>query len=520
VVPDTLSTADFLDGRMKTPTAYQQYLTTGAGFDSKGNAVVMINGYAGIIKGNIRLTNGIIHIIDHVLDPITITLAQLIESKPEYSIFTQALKYTGLYDTLNVNDTAILVKNRSLYTVLAETDANYKEYNINSFDELKNQIMQLSPANPAKPDSLYLYMAYHILVSNDKDPNSGMKYFTDLEENNASMSFIQLPISSRMVSDTIMMINETIKDGAFIFGTQLVRKYSNLTAANGVLHTLAKSLEPRMPLVPRTLQPHSVFWEVTDQPEIKANPNYQKASFTFGQSGIKTMTWVSGSAAGNVMYYEKQAINLADYAYCNSDNLNWDPKDINVPKVTFKTPYLIHGKYKVWVCGGWFRNTGYEMKGNFYYKPWLQADNDNDVDVAADSLYVKLPNFYNNYFSTTWGVSNAAPNTNMDANQLEALNLKVYTITNDSTVDRGKQTNSYGFTTWGFMLGTMDVQVDGYIRLKFLAVGGDKNLQARIDMFHFIPVLESQVWPKFTRTGRAIGKFTTYALTTKNYQKD
>src|SRR5574340_200858 len=77
LIEDTIPTTAFTDGKIATPTMYGQYLTTGAQNDN-GTTKITVNKIAKIIKPNIRLGNGIVHVIDHVLLKATKTLAEQI----------------------------------------------------------------------------------------------------------------------------------------------------------------------------------------------------------------------------------------------------------------------------------------------------------------------------------------------------------------------------------------------------------------------------------------------------------
>jgi len=98
LIQDTVSTSGFTDGKLSTPTMYGQYLITGV----NDAGITMVNRQAFITQSNILIGNGYIHVIDHVLQPARLTLAKMVEQNSKFSIFTQALKATGFYDTLTL----------------------------------------------------------------------------------------------------------------------------------------------------------------------------------------------------------------------------------------------------------------------------------------------------------------------------------------------------------------------------------------------------------------------------------
>jgi hypothetical protein len=62
-----------------------------------------INNQAPVIRTNIELSNGFIHLIGSALKPITYTTYNWLEQHPGYSIFKTAVDVTGLKETLNSN---------------------------------------------------------------------------------------------------------------------------------------------------------------------------------------------------------------------------------------------------------------------------------------------------------------------------------------------------------------------------------------------------------------------------------
>jgi len=101
VIVDTINSTRFTDGKLPAPTMYGQYLTAGTFFE-EGQAKIKINKYSEVERVDIRVANGIIHSVKTVLEPVTSSVAELIEQDTQLSIFSNALKLTGLYDTLKL----------------------------------------------------------------------------------------------------------------------------------------------------------------------------------------------------------------------------------------------------------------------------------------------------------------------------------------------------------------------------------------------------------------------------------
>lgn len=134
IIQDTLSTLNFTDGKLPTATMYGQFITTGTAL-TNGTALYTVNKQANIVQPNIRVGNGIIHAVDHVLTPATLTIAQTIAANPKYSIFNQALIATGYADTLNVLPASN--PGRPFLTLIAQTDSVFNAAGISSYTDLK-----------------------------------------------------------------------------------------------------------------------------------------------------------------------------------------------------------------------------------------------------------------------------------------------------------------------------------------------------------------------------------------------
>jgi uncharacterized surface protein with fasciclin (FAS1) repeats len=83
-----------------------------------GSLVQEVNNDARIIYPNIFLTNGYIHIIDKVLEPVTNNSFEWLKNNADFSIFTKALEITKLCDTFNISSATSI----SSSTLLVETD--------------------------------------------------------------------------------------------------------------------------------------------------------------------------------------------------------------------------------------------------------------------------------------------------------------------------------------------------------------------------------------------------------------
>ena len=116
LIQDTISTSSFTDGKLSSPTMFGQFLITGV----NDAGATVINRQSIVVRPNLLTSNGYIHQIDKVLQPAKLTTAQILEQNTQFSIFTQALKATGLFDSFNIANNSDTT--RKWLTVLSESD--------------------------------------------------------------------------------------------------------------------------------------------------------------------------------------------------------------------------------------------------------------------------------------------------------------------------------------------------------------------------------------------------------------
>jgi uncharacterized surface protein with fasciclin (FAS1) repeats len=220
---DTVTTGSFKDGKLPVPTMLGQYLITGVSNEGGGSSY-RVNRQALVTKSNIRVGNGIIQQLDHVLVPAALTIAKQLEAKAEFSIFTEALKATGYYTLLNtVNaDTA-----KRWMTVVAESNQALADSGITSYNALKTRYS--NTGNPAaEADSLHIYVAYHIL--------SGIKFLGDIITSPAHATFQPQEVLTTQLINEDVVLNENEFNGVLEKGVYVARLASDNAATNGVWH--------------------------------------------------------------------------------------------------------------------------------------------------------------------------------------------------------------------------------------------------------------------------------------------
>jgi uncharacterized surface protein with fasciclin (FAS1) repeats len=453
LLSDTIRSNTFTDGKLPSLTMFGQYLITGTQ-NTGGITKIVINRQANVVQSDITVGNGIIHVIDNVLRPAKFSVAQLIENNPKYSIFTQALKETGFYDTLNILPANNPDVRRKFLTVLAESDSVLKVAGFSTYAALKAKYS--NTGNPKNVlDSLHLFIAYHILFD--------AKYLADIATSQSQTTLAPLEIVSSSLTGTTILINDVTFLGVHEPGAQLERSASDNSATNGVLNSVLQHYTLKI------RQPVRVDFDVADQPEIrKLTSIFRKSTTTVGW--LKTggdpfvdIDWQDGAMAFGPTYSWSTASTITRYMLY-ADMLMLPTGGPNrVLWWEFRTPLIVRGKYKVWV--------GYRNQ-----KQSGSSLNVNQISVDGVAL-PKLLEF------------TVARPVGTDA-ELEAQGWKQYSENADAVIGAR-------------LLGIIDIKTTDRHILRIQNITGTQN-NNNLDLFQFIPINDDQVYPRFKPDGTLI----------------
>ena len=452
LLEDTVYTGSFTDGKLPVITMYGQFLVTSV-INKSGVSSYLVNRQASVSESNIRVGNGIIHVIDEVLLPATKTIAEQLAAKPEYSIFVQALQATGYYSRLNVVDPNLTTRWK---TVIAESNQALADSGITSYAQLKTKYSQTG--NPALPnDSLNMYVAYHI--------TEGLKFLGDIIGTATHETWLPQEVISIKLIDQDVVINQDEFNGVLEIGVKIDRSKSDIAATNGVWH------DAKAHYMVKYRKPTALYWDVSSFTEIMKLPAYYKrANYSFtrateADNPIKDSYWGWGPLASTntLTYSYSAASSITNYAY-NSD-VNILPMGLPNRPVWWemRTPPIVKGRYKVWIT----------------YRQQKQSSSSNmlcQVEVNG-TLMQRTMNFTETRPAGT------------DA-ELEAIGWKRYTE-NTSNLWAARQVGVIDFTTTKQQI----------VRITPL-VGTQNN--NNLDMIHFIPVDENQILPRFRPDGTKI----------------
>lgn len=450
IIRDTIPTANFIDGRLSQPTMLGKYLTTKTVQIGDQMPIIRVSEQANIIEKDIRAGNGIIHKIDNVLLPNPLTVGEIINQLPEnYSLFKSIMLETGIIDSLTSTNVG------KWYTALLISNEAYSTAGITNRDELINK---LKLAQPDIADDnvklLKLYAGYHILPK--------LAYVADLSVASSELTLANNQVITLRTNKDSLIVNEYRSLSKFEKGI-LINKSSEWTdysCNNGVTIDLSGYIQP----VKRG--PEAVYWEITDQPEVKKLQEYRKigSSVTFLPGELSELNF--GGKNNPVIRYKVDAYSQ------NSQYVNGDYFEISTlrPSVMqwmeIKTPVLTEGIYYVWIC--WRRGGD----NNKFKTTFRQEGKEDQV----------LPNVFDlgEYFAKA-----NSPEVNLN-NGMKQYNAK-----------------SINSVICSRNCGAIQVDYTGRHTLRIDALSGG-SASAQFDMIQFIPVDQNQIWPKFDYSGKAI----------------
>lgn len=305
ILPTRIKSAEFVQGPQPTPTGRGDFITLDISKGFKYNTIA--NGIAKVYETDIEYSNALVHKIDAVLNPPTLTIGEFLnQNKDVYSILISGLQRTGLMDTLtNLTDSR---GQRIRLTLFAETNDVLQAAGIQNFDNM-----------PA--DELEALMRYHIIP--------GANFSASYTQFRPAMA--ALNVQERWDS-TLLGIN----NNDYIYFNLAAKKLINDTAdfaatdiimRNGVIHNVDRHINFH-PGIRRT-QIYHVFWKNTN--------------FAYGIPGVSSAQPPVLSTSGSILwrYYLEGAVNGRSEYF-----LFMAPDGINDSLVTV-VKNIRRGKYKI-----------------------------------------------------------------------------------------------------------------------------------------------------------------------------
>ncbi|MBN2765249.1 MAG: fasciclin domain-containing protein [Paludibacteraceae bacterium] len=238
-------------------------------FDSDsitGKSKILLNSNSEMVEKDIEVYNGVIHAINRVLTPSMAQLPDLIAAENDLTIFSAALKLTGM------NDSLLLIEDKTYdpdlyqykdeyetytipcpptrkygYTAFVESDELFMKNGINSIEDLVAKAEEWYPSPgyennfTNRNNSLNKFISYHLV---EKVVNSNQFFFNVSAAKNTELyEFLETMFTHRIMkvsnkritSGMAAMINPDSEDELYVTNR-------SKTTVNGVIHYLHKIL--------------------------------------------------------------------------------------------------------------------------------------------------------------------------------------------------------------------------------------------------------------------------------------
>jgi uncharacterized surface protein with fasciclin (FAS1) repeats len=247
VITKGIHTNEFPFGAFPDKTLSGDFLTVNFIIESD-TAYYKINNQAAVIKPNIEVSNGFIHAVKNVLQPVVYTTYQWLAQNPECTLFKKAVDLTGTGPIIDLNLKLPEQQFLPPVTLLVEPDRIFRKMGVNTIEDL---IQRISPGNsnytdPSNP--LYNFVAYHVLKNS---------YFIDDFEGTSTNynTFSEVPLLIDGLGNDIGInkgkrILETVitgTDTTYIDFIGLLYDESNILTQSGSIHFIDRVLQLESP---------------------------------------------------------------------------------------------------------------------------------------------------------------------------------------------------------------------------------------------------------------------------------
>jgi uncharacterized surface protein with fasciclin (FAS1) repeats len=450
IVRDTIKTADFVDGRLSKATMLGKFLTTKTIQSGASDPILRVNRQANVLKSDIHVANGIIHKIDYLLTPNPKTVGEMIDQLPDtYSLFKSIMKETKLTDTLTINN-----GKDQWYTVLLQSNAAFATANVTDRATLLAKMRLAQPDVKSDELLLLMYAKYHCI--------NRLAYAADLSLSSSELTLAPNQVVTFKTKQASLILNEYESLTKFEVGVNVDKdsEWTDMSCSNGAMIDLSGYIQP----VKRGAE--AVYWEISDQPEIKKLKEYRKpgSTVTFKPGELSELNF-GGKNSPTINYTVASAFaEKTQYVHLDFLGVRFYPNIVQWMEL--KTPVLTEGVYNVWISWRTDLNGG-------YFKTTFKEEGKED-QVLSNLINIA------EYFA-----NKNTPEVNY------SLGMKRYFAK--------MNTNTFNCR----LMGVIKVDYTGRHTLRLDVLGG-KNAVYGFDMIQFIPVEQDQLWPRFDVDGKAI----------------
>ncbi len=228
-----MNTDEFPDGALIDKTLSGDRLVIGI-FTEGNNQLFKVNNLVPIVKSNLKMTNGYIHVISEVLEQAEISGYDWLQQQKDYSILAQAVKLSGIKSRLWWEK----------YTIIAEHDSVYRRNGINTVEDLIARIATPGMQLTNRSNAFHLFAAYHFVGGEYylNDFSWGNKKYTTLATGNSLAIDVGTKIKINSGVDTYSYTNPNTGETMLIDYIRLVWENCNIMTRTGAIHSITDLL--------------------------------------------------------------------------------------------------------------------------------------------------------------------------------------------------------------------------------------------------------------------------------------
>ena len=225
-------TDEFPFGAITDRTLTGDRLTIGF-YTEDDNPLYKVNNEAPIIKTNLEMTNGYVHVISEVLQQVEISGYEWLQQQEGYSILAQAMELSGIRERLWFDD----------YTILAEHDSIYHQIGIMNIEDLIERVATPGIPYSDRDNSFNQYTAYHILIREYylNDLFYGYKKYSTLS-NETVVIYVGLEMQINPGITNYGFAISEYGDSTLIDYIHLVWDACNILTTTGPIHSISNLL--------------------------------------------------------------------------------------------------------------------------------------------------------------------------------------------------------------------------------------------------------------------------------------
>ncbi|MEC3907211.1 fasciclin domain-containing protein [Tamlana sp. 2201CG12-4] len=352
---------DYNEGAIPDTNMNGHYIAVEFGDGAYQN--IKLNKSSLILEKDIKMTNGFINEIDHVMD-ILPNLSSVLSNLEGVSVFTEAIEKTGYSQELtSIEKEVDGIAKRQFRTVMAIADSTFARLGINNIDEL---ILKYTDENNLtdKINPFNQWVAYHILGEINY---TNQLIYLDSEQEFKNVMTLAIEQGVEIRDDRAIVINREVIDDV-VYETHIYKDRRNIPAVNGAIHFIDDFMDIYQ------VKPFFIRQDIWDVANWRAIENYRS-----GQSG--SIEWIDEDVFEEVSWHsEPEQVPIGYWQHWNHEwykggnGIVLDFNRTNTGWVEFKTPYLAAGTYRVKLMGH-KRPEGGQWKAYFDGVPAGTLDN-------------------------------------------------------------------------------------------------------------------------------------------------